>query len=85
MLFWVAYRACKAIQTKVLSIWRALGAFYKETSSKSIPLCWVLEIFSMITHFVAVFFVENDTFNRLQDYHGHQKFLLPWTWKFFFG
>ena len=38
MMFWVASRACKAIQTKVISIWRALGAFYKETSLTNILL-----------------------------------------------
>ena len=37
MLFWVASRACKAIKTKVISIWRDLGAFYKETWVTSIP------------------------------------------------
>ena len=36
MMFWVASRACKAIKTKVISIWRALGAFYKETSLTNI-------------------------------------------------
>ena len=45
MLFWVASMAYKAIKTKVLSIWRARGAFYKETSSISIPLYWVSDIF----------------------------------------
>ena len=31
--FWVASRACKASQTKIIvSIWRAMGALYKETS-----------------------------------------------------
>ena len=38
MLFWVAFRACKAIKTKVISIWRALGAFYNETSLTNVLL-----------------------------------------------
>ena len=38
MLFWVASWACKAIQTKVISIWRALGALCKETSLTNLLL-----------------------------------------------
>ena len=38
---------------------------------------WDLELFWMITHFEAVFFVGNNASNRKQDFPRHRNFLLP--------
>ena len=50
MLFRTASRACKDIQTKEISIWRALKVLYKETEwpkkwPPKIPPTWDLEFF----------------------------------------
>ena len=53
--FWVASRACKAIQTKIIvSIWRSMGALCKETSPTNI-----LQI-TIIYHYLSCTMIKSE-------------------------